>query len=175
MRRAASAWFSAVQPSQTLRQPAPQSGGSMPAMFCGRLVSNIQVRSGVAAISCQRSARHASGARLSKISHIEPVKTRRSSPTPWPPDPSESVAASSRPMCARDRRAHPESSAYLEETRVALIAPARCFGAPPERQKDGCLSSPCLLHAFVVLSHHRRGRQFCRLRPAPPLPSIPED
>jgi hypothetical protein len=60
-------------------------------------------------------------------------------------------------MCARDRRAHPESSAYLEETRVALIAPARCFGAPPERQKDGCLSSPCLLHAFVVLSHHRRG------------------
>jgi MFS family permease len=83
IRRWASIWFSGVVPSQTFAQPSPQSAGSMPAMFCGRFVSQNQSTAGVARMSCQRSARHAEWARLSKMSAIEAQNTRCRRPTAW--------------------------------------------------------------------------------------------
>jgi len=60
-------------------------------------------------------------------------------------------------------------------SRSLLRSGRRGWCDAPRRQKDGRLSSPCVPHAFVLLCHDGRGWQFCRVRPAPPLPSIPKD
>jgi len=125
MRRAASAWFSTVVPSQTLGQPAPQSAGSIAAVFCGRLVSNCQSSAGVARMSSQRSARQAGGARLSKR---QPCWRRRlggAHRQTGPRGSSGRVAASSRTRCAPGRRAGPRDPARPDR------AARRAWRGPP--------------------------------------------
>jgi len=71
-------------PSQTFGQPDPQSAGSILWMFCGRLVSNIQSRSGQRVIKSQSSARHSGATRLSNTSESSEQNTRRLSPASAP-------------------------------------------------------------------------------------------